>query len=65
MTETFRIDRERAAYRLLHSKGIEAYDERYGMAGSRLLNEWADRKLVRITYPGGGMVVRTFKKYAA
>lgn len=57
---------EREAYRLLHTEGQNALDDRYGTwIATDLINRWADRGMVRVTYPGGSVTVKTFKKYAA
>lgn len=64
----FKTDLEAANYALLHRGGFEGPGgliEALGTAAAyELINRWFEQALIRITYPGGALTVRTFAKYA-
>jgi hypothetical protein len=64
----FRTERERELYRVFHNQGSVAFAALFGpedFTGSRLMNRWASKGLMRITDTPTGQVYKTFKKYAA
>jgi hypothetical protein len=70
MTKTFRTDRERELYRVLHDQGETAFEQAAGVWAIDLLNRWNDAHLIRQTFiatgPGAGSyATKTFKRYAA
>lgn len=65
MTKTVALNGyELDSYRYLHHNGADAFMERYGMGANVAINRWADRKLLRVSYAEGSVVVKTFNKYA-
>jgi hypothetical protein len=61
---TFERQSEADAYTYLHTQGVEAFDAEYRGFASPLLNHWADKGLVHISFPDGALTVRTYKKYS-
>ena len=61
----FARDSEAEAYRVLHTGGFAALEDRYPALAHGLVNQWHDRYLCRATWTSSGeLKIRTFKKYA-
>lgn len=62
---TFTRPSEHKAYQLLHTDGLSALRNIFGTTiATDLINRWASAGMVRVSYPEGSMVIKTFKKYA-
>ena len=64
-TETvFARQTEQEAYTLLYREGMPGLRKAHPSFAEALVNRWAKRKLVRIQWVDGFMVVHAYKQYA-